>query len=322
VGGGLDSNVAAVRVAVREECADLEPGASVIVASSGGADSLTLAAAALFEGRHAGWLVGAATVDHGLQDDSRAVAQQATTILADLGCEPVVRLDVEVGDAGGPEGAARAARYAALEALAEESSATILLGHTLDDQAETVLLGLARGSGARSLAGMPRRRGPFRRPLLGVPRATVRAAAAALGLASWEDPHNADPRFARARVRGTVMPTLERELGPGVAAALGRTAELLRDDADALDGWATQVYAAAQGEPGAFAVATLAEAPAAVRTRALRLAAITAGATAGELSATHVSALDALVCDWHGQGAVDLPGSRTARRSGDVIRFA
>jgi tRNA(Ile)-lysidine synthase len=319
--GRLDPSVATVRVAVRSACADLDPGAHVVVASSGGADSLVLAAAAVFEGRRAGWLVAAATVDHGLQDGSAAIAERAADALRGLGCDPTHVLTVAVGERGGPEAAARSARYAALESLAEQSSATVLLGHTLDDQAETVLLGLARGSGPRSLAGMPPRRDPFRRPLLDVPRETVRAAARALGLEPWDDPHNDDPRFARARVRREVLPVLERELGPGVAAALSRTARLARADADALDAWAAQAYTSAEKEPGAVAVDALADLPAAIRTRVLRLAALAAGAPATDLTAGHVDALDALVGAWHGQRRVDLPGRVGARRAGGVVRF-
>jgi tRNA(Ile)-lysidine synthase len=321
MGGRLDPSVAAVRRATRSECADLAPGAAVIVASSGGADSLVLAAAAVFEGRRGGWLVGAATVDHGLQDGSAAVSERAAAALREIGCDPVHVLAVTVGEAGGPEAAARAARYEALEDLAAETSATVLLGHTLDDQAETVLLGLARGSGPRSLAGMRRRRGPFRRPLLDVPRETVRAAADALGLVAWSDPHNDDPRFARVRVRTSVLPTLERELGPGVAAALSRTARLARADADALDAWAADACASAQDETGGLAVDVLAGLPGAIRTRVLRLAALAAGSPATDLAAGHVDALEALLDGWHGQRGISLPGRVVARRSGAHIRF-
>jgi tRNA(Ile)-lysidine synthase len=321
MGGRLDPSVATVRRAVRSECADLDPGTTVIVASSGGADSLVLAAAASFEGRRAGWLVAAATVDHGLQYGSSAAAKRAAAALRGLGCEPVHVIAVTVGDAGGPEAAARTARYDALAALAAEASATVLLGHTLDDQAETVLLGLARGSGTRSLAGMPRRRDPFRRPLLDVSRATVRAAADALGLDPWHDPHNDDPRFARARVRASALPTLERELGPGVAAALSRTARLARADSDALDAWAAQAHASAEDASGAIAVAALLELPEAIRTRVLRLAALSAGSPPTDLTAAHIEALEALVDGWRGQRGVSLPGRLSARRDGAAIRF-
>ena len=140
---------------------------------------------------------------------------------------------VEVGTAGGPEAAARTARYAALEAA--RGDAPVLLAHTLDDQAETVLLGLGRGSGARSIAGMRPYDPPWYRPLLGVRRSLTHAACAELGLTPWHDPHNADRRFTRVRLRTEVLPLLEDVLGGGVAEALARTATALREDTDALD---------------------------------------------------------------------------------------
>ena len=314
--------VAAVRSAVREACADLPPGALVLVACSGGPDSLALAAAAGWlarSPRSPGWRAGAVVVDHGLQPGSDAVAQEAAAACADLGLEPVEVVAVAVSGPGGPEAAAREARYAALDAARARTGAdAVLLGHTRDDQAEQVLLGLARGSGARSLAGMPARRGPYRRPLLALPRATTEAACAALGLAPWRDPTNADPGQARARVRTRLLPALEAELGPGVTAALARTAEQLREDADALDALAEDLLARAllpDGADVALDVAVLAPAPAALRRRALRRAAVRAGSPAGALSRAHVLALDALVTSWRGQGPVDLPAGVRALRA-------
>jgi tRNA(Ile)-lysidine synthase len=195
----------------------------------------------------------------------------------------------------------------------------VLLGHTLDDQAETVLLGLARGSGARSLAGMPAVRGCYRRPLLGLSRDTVRAAATATGQPLWDDPHNADPSFARARVRHDLLPVLEKALGPGVTAALGRTADQLRVDADALDGWAARAYSDARGPDGRLAVEGLRQQPPAVRTRVLRRAALDAGCPPSDLTAAHVGELDRLVTAWHGQGPLHLPGGvRAARACGTL----
>ena len=306
--------VAAVRLAVRRGLADLEPGDLVLVAVSGGADSLALAAATVFEAGRAGLRAGAVTVDHGLQPGSAERARTLAGGLAALGLSPVDVRAVAVGATGGPEAAARAARYAALAAAAEERSAVaVLLGHTLDDQAETVLLGLARGSGARSLAGMAAVNGIYRRPLLGLDRATVRAAAA--GLPVWDDPHNSDGAFARSRVRESALPALEASLGPGVAAALARSAALLRADADALDEWAGHAAAALTDADGSLEVDALAQLPAAVRTRVLRRAALAAGSPAGDLTARHVEALAALVTQWHGQGPLQLPGPVSARRA-------
>ena len=209
-----------------------------------------------------------------------------------------------------------------MDTATECGAAAVLLGHTLDDQAETVLLGLARGSGGRSLAGMPARRGAYRRPLLAVRRATTSAACAELGLAPWQDPHNRDFRFARARVRHQAMPALEEALGPGVAEALARTASQLRADAECLDDLAFAESAQLRGscsDPAGLAAGWLAELPAAIRTRVLRDAAIMAGCPHGALTAGHVERIGALVTGWHGQRWVDLPGGvRAWRRDGKV----
>lgn len=322
--GRLDPAVADVRAAVRRRLADLEPGQRVLVACSGGADSMALAACTAFEGAKAGWLVGAIVVDHGLQADSAEVAWRAARQARQSGCDPVEVVTAVVGRGGGPEAAARQARYAALSSVAERwgPSAVVLLGHTRDDQAETVLLGLVRGSGIRSLAGMPVAVGRYRRPLLGVDRAVTRAACATLGLDVWDDPHNADDNFARVRVRNAVLPTLERELGPGVAPALARTARLAREDADALDQLAASLLEQVTAPDGGLDVPGLAAALPALRGRALRAAAVAAGCPPGELFAVHVDAITALVTDWSGQRGVDLPGHVVANRRAGRLRFA
>jgi tRNA(Ile)-lysidine synthase len=250
-----------------------------------------------------------------LQAGSARSAEVTRRLLVGLDLDPVVVRRVRVGDEGGPEAAARDARYAALREVAESLGAcAVVLGHTLDDQAETVLLGLARGSGARSLAGMaPIADGLWRRPFLDLPRRVTRAACEALGLRPWEDPHNDDPAYARVRVRVDALPALERALGPGVADALARTARLLRDDADALDGWAVSAAGAATLGSAGLDVAELIELPRAVRGRVLRAAAVASGAR--PLTAAHVAALEALVTDWHGQGPVALPGGGAVQRS-------
>jgi tRNA(Ile)-lysidine synthase len=318
MGGGLPPAVAEVRNGVRAGLAGLTPGDLVLVACSGGQDSLALAAALAFTAPRAGLRAGAVTVDHGLQDGSAERAAGVAATLRGLGLDPVVCVAVTVDGGGGPEAAARTARYAALEkAAADTGAALVLLGHTLDDQAETVLLGLARGSGPRSLAGMPARRGIFARPLLGVRRPVTGAACQALGLHPWADPHNADRRFARVRVRLDALPALESALGPGIAEALVRTAGRLRDDAEVLDQIAEEERVLA-GAP--LAVAALARLPGAVRTRVLRSAALAAGCPAGALTAGHVARVAELVTRWHGQRWVDLPGGvRAARRSGEVV---
>ncbi len=312
--------VALVRAAVRRALRGLPAGELVLVACSGGPDSLALAGATAFVAPRLGLRAGGVTVDHGLQEGSAERADAVAAVLDSLGLAPVERMSVTVGTEGGPEGAARTARYAALAKAADAHRArAVLLGHTRDDQAETVLLRLARGSGARSLAAMAPRTDRYLRPLLDLDRATVHAAARLMGLEPWSDPHNTDPAYARSRVRHDALPVLERVLGPGIAEALARTATLLRDDADALDEWADRAERWASRGPGALDVAELEALPRAVRTRLLRRAALAAGCPAGALTAEHVFALDQLVTDWRGQRHVDLPGGRRGRRSGGRI---
>jgi tRNA(Ile)-lysidine synthase len=320
--------VAEVRNAVRSCLSDLAPGDLVLVACSGGADSLALAAAAAFVATRLGLRVGGVTVDHGLQPGSGERAASAAALLSKLGLDPVRSVAVTVAPAhlgAGPEAAARVARYGALDEAAQGySAAAVLLGHTLDDQAETVLLGLARGSGGRSLAGMAARRGPYRRPLLGVRRATTAAACAELGLEPWQDPHNRDFRFARARVRHQALPALEAALGPGVAEALVRTASQLRADAECLEDLAFAESAKLRGygsDPAGLDVSWLRALPGAIRTRVLRDAAIMAGCPRGALNAGHVEAIDVLVTGWRGQRWVDLPGGVRARRQAGKVWF-
>ncbi|MGW3567454.1 tRNA lysidine(34) synthetase TilS [Streptomyces sp. NPDC000941] len=253
--------VAAIRLAVRRVLHDVLVGPStsppsppapaaaplVLVACSGGADSMALASALAFEAPKLGVRAGGVTVDHGLQDGSEARAAEVAERLRLLGLEPVECIGVSVGRDGGPEAAARDARYAALDAAAERHGAVaVLLGHTRDDQAETVLLGLARGSGIRSLSGMAQVSGAggrYRRPFLRLDRQTVRRACLAQSLPVWDDPHNVDPAYTRSRVRHEALPILEKALGKGVVEALARTAQLSRDDADALDAWAARAEA-------------------------------------------------------------------------------
>jgi tRNA(Ile)-lysidine synthase len=284
------------------------------VALSGGPDSLALTAAAA-----TALPTTALIVDHGLQPGSESVAATARAQALDLGCVRAEILRVQVGSTGGPEAAARAARYAALDAA--RHGAPVLLGHTLDDQAETVLLGLGRGSGARSIAGMRPADPPWFRPLLGIRRGVTHAACAELGLTVWDDPHNSDPRFTRVRLRAEVLPLLEQVLGGGVAEALARTATALREDNDALDYLAAHNLSGARTGDG-LDVDSVKDLPAALRRRVIRAWLIVGGASG--LTDTQIRAVDALVSSWRGQGGVavssDIPRTRLfAERFGGTL---
>ncbi|GAA5164798.1 MULTISPECIES: tRNA lysidine(34) synthetase TilS [Amycolatopsis] len=294
-----------VRRAVRGFLA-AHPRVDFDVAVSGGADSLALAEAAAHEGHKLGLRVRALVVDHGLQPGSGRVAREAAEAARGLGVDEAEVLPVEVTGAGGVEAAARRARYSALRS---KGRGLVLLGHTRDDQAETVLLGLGRGSGPRSIAGMKPFDPPWGRPLLDVPRAATRAACAALGVEPWEDPFNTDPRFTRVRLRAEVLPLLEDVLSGGVAAALARTATQLREDLETLDALAGEF----RTDEETLDAKELEPVPPALRRRVLRRWLLGRGAC--DLSDGHLRAVDALVGEWRGQGGVWVPGGLVVVRT-------
>jgi tRNA(Ile)-lysidine synthase len=283
---------------------------ALLVACSGGTDSSALAVATLEVARRRSLPVSALVVDHELQPDSARAAAAAQGNLMSIGLRDAQVVAVSVAQtAAGPEADARHARYAALERAAAERRATVLLGHTLDDQAETVLLGLARGSGPRSIAGMSARRGRLVRPFLGLRRSATAAVCAEAHLEPWSDPHNADPAFARVRVRTRVLPVLEAELGPGVAEALARTANLVREDVDVLDDLAAR---AAEPTPdGHLECSDLVALAAPIRRRVLRRWLV--GLGVADLQSDHLGAVDRLVTDWHGQRWIEVPGAVVQR---------
>ena len=317
--------MADVRRAAREWAGSLEamPGRSLfLVGLSGGGDSLALAWALSHEAGALGIEVGAVIVDHGLQPGSSDVAQRAAVEAEKLGLQPVLVKSVTVEGSSNLEDSARIARYRAFtEAMRETGAHGVVLAHSLDDQAETVLLGLTRGSGPSGLKGMPPRHGAFHRPFLGIQRATLRQALVDAGLEWWEDPHNTDERFTRVRVRQQVLPVLERELGPGVAQALARTAELFRSDSSALDEEATQWFAAhahVEGEDhGSVAVAELEQVSVALRTRVLRMLVVRVGG--GAPTYAHTEQMLRLLEHWKGQSAVDVSGASVERVDGRIV---
>lgn len=318
-----------------------------LVGLSGGADSLALAVATAEAVRTranpalAGG-AGAVVVDHGLQAGSAAVADRAAAIARRVGLDPVVIERVQVTTTGaGPEAGARQARYAAFDAAARRlDSGAVLLAHTRDDQAEQVLLGLARGSGTRSLAGIPRRRGLIARPLLDLTRQETEAICRWAGVRWWQDPANEDPAYLRSRLRTRVLPALEdpeEGLGPGLAAALARSADIAAEDAAALEQWASREYGRLvryrSGEDGSGAesrpdiradrganlslsLEELAVLPDAIRYRVIGAAVVAAGG--GRPSRERVLAVDRLVAGraegGTSAGPVQLAGGVVSRR--------
>lgn len=355
--------VTKARAALRAELSDLPPGSIIAVACSGGADSLAVVAELVFVARKAGWQTAAFLIDHAMQDGSAQITATAAHTCEQLGVDQVrtKRVTVATGsESGGPESAARTARYAALQELAADTgAAAVLLGHTIDDQAETVLLGLNRGSGTRSLAGMRPRIGIYRRPFLSLSRADTEAVCDHANITYWIDPTNLAQHDGplRSQVRGRLIPVMDQILGPKIPETLARTAQQLQDDADALDYYAQDLlnqaraaaqddrvelarkiaeYNAAQKDPNktpkssaitnetdvTLSVRTLQKAPRAVLTRALRQAAITAGTPAGTLKYSHIEQLEKLITNWHGQKPIDLPNAYMAWREGGIIAIA
>ena len=309
-----------LRNAVRADLSLLEAGDKIIIACSGGAESVALAYALSLEAPKLALSLTAVTIDHGLQPHSEDVARACVKLLATFNI-PTEIIRVKVAGAGGLEAAARDARYAALASHAEKIGAVaIYLGHSLDDQAESVLLGLARGSGPRSIAGMSAVNGIYRRPALSLRRLQLRTVAAEVIAAEvgeiFEDPMNTDLHFLRVKIRHELLPAMEEALGGGVSEALARTALLIQEDLAALDSGAAEHLA---GNPD-LEVATLAALPKAIRTRVLRLALLAAGLDGGLLTFDQLERGDQLLVDWRGQGEIALPGGLSlARKSGRLI---
>lgn len=308
--------IVSVRNAVRPHLENLEPGESFLVAVSGGADSLALAYALLLEAKPLALRPLAITIDHQLQKDSHLQAEKVKAQLEEMGYVHIFIEKVLVVSQSGLEADARDVRYKALHKKSQEEKASkVFLGHTSNDQAETVLLGLARGSGTRSLSAMAEQNGIYIRPLLSLSREITERACKESHLEYWSDPHNEDSKYSRVKIRREVIPYLEKNLDPGISGALIRSASLLRDDGEALDLWADrEAQALDLADIDCLYLATL---PRAIRTRILRLAALEAGATPGTLTFEQIGALDALVSRWNGQGEVSLSGGvKVARISG------
>jgi tRNA(Ile)-lysidine synthase len=321
----LTPAMADVRRAIRDswDLVGLAKGSTVAVACSGGADSLALASAALFEGNRAEIKVIAVIVNHNLQEGSKEVAIRTQGVLKDLGYEVVEIMDVVVQQNSlGMEAAARNARYEALSKFAENHGAMFtMLGHTLEDQAETVLLGLARGSGAKSMAGMPTLSadGKYLRPLLRITRKETVSYCEDSGLQYWSDPQNLDTKFSRVKARLKVLPVLEEELGPGIAQALSRTAEILQDDMIYLESQADKAFkqvAKTTSNSVLIDVLGFEKLPKALATRVIHKSLSLMGA---EPAKVQVDAVMDLVNNWHGQKPLTLPSVRVERKGQEII---
>jgi tRNA(Ile)-lysidine synthase len=305
----------AIRSAIRRHLELIPVGQVVLIGCSGGADSMALTVGTKLES--AEHRIIPVVVDHGLQEDSAKVAEATCTNLRSHGFAEIFQARASITVTDGLEASARRARYQIFhQALDTYGAEHFLLAHTLNDQAETVLLGLARGSGTRSLSAMAERNPPFIRPLLGITRDITENFCDEQSIDYWHDPHNDDPTFTRVRIRKKVLPVMEREMGPGITSALARSARIFREDADALDLWADEVFSQTS-DPHVLEIATLEKLPIAVRSRVLRLAIYAVGAPSGSINADHLLPIEALVTEWNGQGEVSLPGGvKVSRISG------
>jgi tRNA(Ile)-lysidine synthase len=310
--------------AVQNLLKDLDPGDLVLVGCSGGADSLALVWTTSVVGKRLELKTGAVIVDHQLISESNDVAQNAKKQCEELGIEKVIIKKVEVNQTNeGLEAAARIARYEAFENVLHETNAkVILLAHTQDDQAETVLMRLTRGSGAKSLSGMSAISGKYLRPFLHLRKKIVHDSLDVIGMKAWQDPANFDNQYLRVKVRQELMPKLIEVLGEGAISSLDKTSQLLRLDNQALDDLA-QKFVDAQDDvkKNGLKVKELENLPEAIRTRVLKICAVASGVHPGPFSFEHIEAIDALVKNWHGQGNVDLPGFIQATRVDGSLRF-
>lgn len=299
---------------------EFEPADTIFVACSGGADSLALAWTSQVVTKRLGLKLIAVIIDHQLFQDSSKVALDAKLKCESFGIEKVIIKKVNVEeDKEGLESAARKARYDAIEELVIEYNAkAVLLAHTQDDQAETMLMRLTRGSGAKSLSAMKEISGKYLRPFLHIRKKELMESLKAKGLTFWEDPANTDFKFLRAKVRHQLIPKLIEVLGDSAIEALDRTSDLLKEDNEALDLIAEQNFKNLNRE---LKVNELAKLPSAVRKRIIKIAALEAGVIPGPFSYEHIEAIDALVTKWRGQGNIDLPGFIQASRVEQTIRF-
>jgi len=310
--------------AVQNLLKDFDAGDYVLVGCSGGADSLALAWTTLVVGKRLELKTGVIIVDHQLFPESNSVALNAKKQCEDLGIEEVIikKVNVEQNHEG-LEAAARIARYEAFENVLQETNAqVILLAHTQDDQAETVLMRLTRGSGAKSLSGMAQVSGKYLRPFLHLRKKLVHDSLDLIGLKAWQDPANTDPQFLRVKVRHELMPKIVEVLGESAISSLDKTSQLLRLDNQALEDLAQQFFESQKDvKTNGLEISELEKLPEAIRTRVLRICAIASGVHPGPFSFEHIEAIDALVKNWHGQGNVDLPGFIQATRVNGSLRF-
>ncbi len=298
---------------------DFEPADLILVGCSGGADSIALVWSASVVCKRLNLNLGVVIVDHQLIAESNQVAENTKKQCAEFGINQIIVKKIKVVlENEGLESAARKARYEAFEEVIKDTNAkALMLAHTQDDQAETMLMRLTRGSGAKSLSAMSEVSGKYLRPFLHVRKFEIKDALEKEDIKYWNDPANSNSDFLRVKVRNELIPKLIEVLGDSVVEALDRTSMLLKNDNDILDQIALNHYQ----ENRQLLISKLEDLPSAIRTRVIKLAALDAGVNPGPFSFEHIEAIDALVTNWHGQSHIDLPGFVQASRVNETIRF-
>lgn len=322
--------VMTTRKAVKDSLADagiLTSQQFILVGLSGGADSLALAAAVAWVAERNSFTAGAIIVNHNLQEGSREVAETAAKQAESLGLAPVIIKDVSVPnscDAGGPENAARIARYQAFEEVLDMTGASrVLTAHTKNDNAEQVLISIARGSGTRSLAGIRKERDYLIRPFLNsVSRDCTVQACRDQNLTIWNDPQNKHTIYTRVRVRETVIPVLQQELGEHVVDSLNRTAELAAIDADAFDWMVDRLVKdinidVLTDSSVSVQVSQLKEFPEGILSRVVRK--IIQDRFDCSITSEQTSNVVKLITNWHGQKFINTAGVTVKRADGRLV---
>ena len=309
----------AVRNSITKDAQKASQKPLYLVALSGGADSLALASAVASEASRKGatFYAGAVIVEHGLQEATKKVAEDTAQLAREFGLDPVMIIPVSITEKGlGAEGDARAARYSAFEEAVEKTHARgVIIGHTMNDQAEQVLLGLARGSGARSVSGIAEQRDMYIRPMLEISRKETEESCREMGIDFWVDPHNSHEEYARVRVRKNLLPQMIEELGEDVVQNLARTAQIAREDSDAMDfiiDEKIESLVEISDNEYSFNVQELQRLPVAIRKRMFKK--LAKNYMNADFMSTHCEAVNALIDEWNGQKPLNLPGGITVKR--------
>lgn len=310
------------RNAIKSALSTVSKDANVGLGVSGGADSLALliALSTLYKGDRASQ-VHVVSIDHQLQEITSQISQQVATLANNFGFTThIIPIDIpETGN--GAEADARTARYSAFDTIiTDHNLEAFLIGHTKSDQAEQVMLGLLRGSGTRSISGIPERRGVFVRPFLNVlNRAETQKVCNENLVTYWCDPHNDSTDYNRVNIRKLIKET-ETVTGQNIVEPLVRTAKISTEDADALDFYATVAYDTIVSSD--WNIDTLLTVPVAIRKRVYRNKLISLNIATDKVSFDALASIETLISDWHGQKVNNITSNLMVTRVDNRIVFS